>query len=128
MAISFMDEGADVILPVAGPVGLGSAAAVQERGDAWIIGVDVDWTVSAPEFADIVLTSILKRIDNGVYAVTEEAATGAFEGGVYVGNLENEGVGVSDVAEAAGIDVSADLEEIIGGIIDGSILTSPSDK
>ncbi|HUN21853.1 MAG TPA: BMP family ABC transporter substrate-binding protein [Anaerolineales bacterium] len=128
MAISFMDEGADVILPVAGPVGLGSAAAVQERGDAWIIGVDVDWTVSAPEFADIVLTSILKRIDNGVYAVTEEAAGGAFEGGVYVGNLENEGVGVSDVAEAAGIDVSADLEEIIGGIIDGSILTSPSDK
>ena len=30
---SLMDEGADVIMPVAGPVGLGTAAAIQERGD-----------------------------------------------------------------------------------------------
>ena len=57
---SLMDEGADIIMPVAGPVGLGTATAIQERGDAWIIGVDTDWTVSAEEFADIVLTSVVK--------------------------------------------------------------------
>ncbi|MGH2591993.1 MAG: BMP family ABC transporter substrate-binding protein, partial [Anaerolineae bacterium] len=46
-AESLMDEGADIILPVAGPVGLGAAAAVQDRGNAYLIGVDTDWTVSA---------------------------------------------------------------------------------
>jgi basic membrane protein A len=50
-AISMMDEGVDIIMPVAGPVGLGSAAAIQERGDAWIIGVDADWTESASDFS-----------------------------------------------------------------------------
>ena len=44
---SLMDEGADIIMPVAGPVGLGTAAVVQERGGK-LIGVDTDWTVSAP--------------------------------------------------------------------------------
>ena len=29
LAISLMDEGADIIMPVAGPVGLGAAAAVK---------------------------------------------------------------------------------------------------
>lgn len=50
MGLTLMDEGADIILPVAGPVGLGTAAAVQERGNAWIIGVDTDWTVSASQY------------------------------------------------------------------------------
>jgi basic membrane protein A len=43
---SLMDEGADIIMPVAGKVGLGTAAAVKERGKM-LIGVDTDWTVSA---------------------------------------------------------------------------------
>src|SRR3990170_5540733 len=38
MGESLMDEGADIIMPVAGPVGLGTAAAAQERGNTWIIG------------------------------------------------------------------------------------------
>ena len=32
VAEDLIDEGADIILPVAGPVGLGAAAAAQERG------------------------------------------------------------------------------------------------
>jgi len=39
-AESLMDEGADIIMPVAGPVGLGSAAACQERG-TMLIGRDL---------------------------------------------------------------------------------------
>ncbi|MCJ7550971.1 MAG: BMP family ABC transporter substrate-binding protein, partial [Anaerolineae bacterium] len=35
IAEEFLSEGADVIMPVAGPVGLGSAQAVKEAGDAW---------------------------------------------------------------------------------------------
>ena len=46
---TLMDEGADIIMPVAGPVGLGTAAAALERGNVWIVGVDNDWYLTAPE-------------------------------------------------------------------------------
>ena len=42
VANSMMDEKADVIMPVAGPVGYGAAAAALERGSVYIIGVDSD--------------------------------------------------------------------------------------
>ncbi|MEK7785704.1 MAG: BMP family ABC transporter substrate-binding protein, partial [Chloroflexota bacterium] len=81
-AETLMDEGADVIMPVAGPVGLGSAAAVQERGNAWIVGVDTDWRVSAPEYADIILTSVLKKLDVSVAQAVAATADGKFPAGV----------------------------------------------
>ncbi|MCO6450951.1 MAG: BMP family ABC transporter substrate-binding protein, partial [Caldilineales bacterium] len=65
-AENFFDEGCDIIMPVAGPVGLGSAAAAQDRG-LMIIGVDTDQYVSAPEFSDAWLTSILKNMDKAVF-------------------------------------------------------------
>ncbi|HEC21562.1 MAG TPA: BMP family ABC transporter substrate-binding protein, partial [Chloroflexi bacterium] len=36
-------EGADIIMPVAGPVGLGTAAAVMDNPGTMLIGVDTDW-------------------------------------------------------------------------------------
>jgi basic membrane protein A len=119
-AESLMDEGADVIMPVAGPVGLGSAAAIQDRGNAWLVGVDTDWTVSAPEFGDIVLTSVLKNMNQTVYDAISAIVDSTFAGGLYVGTLENGGVGIADPA------ISVDgLDAIIAGIIDGSIATLP---
>lgn len=116
---SLMDEGADIIMPVAGPVGLGTAAAVQERGGAWVIGVDTDWTVSASEYADIVLTSVLKNMDVAVYNMIEDIKAGTWEGGGnYFGTLENNGVGVVPVA-------GIDLQPLIDGIIAGDIQTAP---
>ena len=52
-----LEQGADIIPPVAGTnVGPGAANAVQTHGNAYLIGVDTDWTVTSPEYADIVLT------------------------------------------------------------------------
>ena len=65
-AENFFDEGCDVIIPVAGPVGLGSAAAAKDRG-LMMIGVDTDQYVSAPEFGDVWLTSVLKNMDKAVF-------------------------------------------------------------
>lgn len=115
---SLMDEGADVIMPVAGPVGLGTAAAVQERGNAWIVGVDNDWKVSSPEYADIVLTSVLKNMDVGVYEQSEATINGTFAGGLWVGALDNDGVGVTPVD-------GVDFQTLIDGIIAGDIQTAP---
>ncbi len=121
-AESFVQEGADIILPVAGPVGLGSAAYCQESGACKIIGVDTDWTVSSPEYTDIILTSILKNMNVAVYDAIQAQVDGTFAGGVYVGTVENGGVGIADVAGASD-ELKAQLDAVKQGIIDGSIAT-----
>lgn len=126
MGLTLMDEGADIILPVAGPVGLGTAAAVQERGNAWIIGVDTDWTVSASQYTPIILTSIMKRMDNAVFAAVEQVVKGTFKGGVYVGTLENEGVGIANFPAGVVSDqLKAELDQVKADIIAGKIKTTP---
>ncbi|MDN4482965.1 BMP family lipoprotein [Demequina lignilytica] len=120
-AQGFIDQGADIILPVAGPVGLGAAAAAQAAGDVWIIGVDSDWTLTT-EYADIILTSIMKNMGPAVYDVVKTSAEDGFSSEAYVGTLENGGVGVSAFA-ANTVDeaTDAEIQEISAGIIDGSI-------
>ena len=86
MGETLMDEGADIIMPVAGPVGLGTAAAVKERGNAYIIGVDSDWYLTAPDYKDITLTSVLKNMDITTMAAIKSAMEGTFAGGVTVGD------------------------------------------
>jgi basic membrane protein A len=125
---SLMDEGADIIMPVAGPVGLGTAAAVQERGGVYIIGVDSDWTQTSPEFTDITLTSVLKKMDVTTQEAIQMTMDGTFVGGVVVGTLENTGVDLAPFHELDSMvpdDLKAELETLRQGIIDGSITTSP---
>ncbi|MCL4257136.1 MAG: BMP family ABC transporter substrate-binding protein [Anaerolineales bacterium] len=116
-AESLMDEGADIIMPVAGPVGLGSAAAIQERGNAWLIGVDSDWTQTAPEYAGVILNSVLKNMDATVYQQIEAALAGGTGGGLIVGTLENGGVGVATSFDG--------MQALVDGIVAGDIQTAP---
>ncbi len=129
MAEKLMEEGADIILPVAGPtVGSGVAAAVQARGDAYLIGVDTDYTVTFPEYGDIMLTSIEKRVNVSVVAAVKAIVEGTFTGGTHVGTLENGGVGISPFHNLEALvsrKVKADLEQIIADIIAGKIKTRP---
>ena len=128
MGEQLMDEGVDIIMPVAGPVGLGTAAAVQERGDAYIVGVDNDWAVVNEAYADITLTSVMKFMDVTTFNAIKSVVDGTFEAGLIMGTLENGGVGLADYHELAGM-VSADLQAEIDGlaaqIIAGEIATSP---
>jgi basic membrane protein A len=119
-AQSFVEEGADIIMPVAGPVGLGSAAYCKETGSCWIVGVDTDWTVSAAEYKDVVLTSVLKNMDVAVFNATKAAKEGTFKGGIYTGTLADNGVGIAPVTGASA-ELNAELDAIKKGIIDGSI-------
>ncbi len=125
-AQNLYDEGADIVLPVAGPVGLGSAALADELGtDALkIIGVDADLFLTDPAKKHVYLTSIVKRMDSTVTAVIQAAMEGTFEGGLIVGTLENNGVGIAplhDFEDAVPAELKAELEAIRAGIIDGSI-------
>ncbi|MCZ2128023.1 MAG: BMP family ABC transporter substrate-binding protein [Anaerolineales bacterium] len=119
-AESFVQEGADIVMPVAGPVGLGSAAYCKETGACMIVGVDTDWTVSASEYTDVILTSVMKKMDNAVYDAIKAAKDGSFKGGSYVGTLANGGVDIAAV-KGASSDLNAELDAIRKGIIDGSI-------
>jgi basic membrane protein A len=128
-AQSLYDEGADIVLPVAGPVGLGSAALAAEVGadKLMIIGVDSDQVESNPDQAGVYLTSILKRMDATTAAVIKSVADGTFAGGVTIGTLENDGVGLAPYHELDSVvpaELKAEVEalkaEIIAGTIDVS--------
>ena len=129
-AQNLYDEGADIVLPVAGPVGLGSAALADELGtdQLMIIGVDADLYLTDPEKGHVYLTSITKRMDSTVRQVIEMAMNDRFEGGVIVGVLENGGVDLApfhDLDGAVPDELKAELATIRAGIIDGTIDVSP---
>jgi len=119
-AESFVQEGADIVMPVAGPVGLGSAAYCQETSSCMIVGVDIDWTVSASEYTDVILTSVLKNVNVAVFDVTKSAVDGTFVGGIYSGTLANGGVGLAAV-NGASAELTAALDKIKADIISGAV-------
>lgn len=128
-AQNLYDEGADIVMPVAGPVGFGSSALANELGpDALkIIGVDADMTVTDPERAHVYLTSVVKRMDNTVKAVIKQALDGNFAGGVMVGNVANGGVALApyhSFESSIPADLKAEVDAIRAGIIDGSVNVS----
>lgn len=93
LTVPMLQEGADVILPVGGPIGGGAYAALQESSEQdYGIGVDVDWCQSAPQYCDILLTSILKKIDISVAAAVERGVNGETPMPVFVSTLANGGV------------------------------------
>ena len=84
---------ADIIMPVAGPVGLGAAAAAEGAG-ARLIWVDSDGFLTT-EYGDIIITSVMKQIGPAVFDTVSESVDGNFTNEPYVGTLENEGVGLA---------------------------------
>ena len=128
-AQNLYDEGADIVLPVAGPVGLGSATLADELGveKLMIIGVDADLYFTDTERQHVYLTSITKRMDATVADVIETTMNGDFHGGVLVGGLENGGVGLApfhDMEAMVPDTLKAELEALRADIIAGTISVS----
>ncbi len=62
-ARQLIDQDADVILPVGGPIYQGALTAIDDSGkDVALIGVDADFFETDPKTQDVVLTSILKNM------------------------------------------------------------------
>jgi len=124
LGVSLMDEGADIIMPVAGPVGLGTAAAVKERGNAWIIGVDSDWALVNPDYASVTLTSVMKLMDATTLAAVKQAVDGTFAGGATIGNLANNGVALAPFHDADALvsaELKAELDQVKADLLSGAI-------
>ncbi len=128
---AFVQQGADIIFPVAGGTGLGAGAAAQASGGkVSVIWVDTDGCVSASQYCQYFLTSVTKGITGSVQDYTTKAASGTFPTGNYVGTLENDGTGIApfhDFDSKVPADVKSELDTIKQDIISGKIpITSPS--
>ena len=118
---AFVEEGADVILPVAGPVGEGTAALAAEIGNLWVVGVDADWTQTMPQYADVILTSVLKGLDVAAYSVIKDVAEGNFEGGTRVFTIAEDGVGLGTIASGVDQSLVDEVESLRQQLADGSL-------
>ena len=128
---TFIQQGADIIFPVAGNVGLGAAAAVQQNGGGvHMLWVDTDGCTSAPQYCSLFISSVTKGIAVAVSKAATDAASGQFSGGNYVGTLANDGVGLApfhDFASQVPSSLQSELATVKQGIIDGSIpVATPS--
>ena len=135
MAEQFISQGADVLLPVGGPIFQPAAEAVLDAhkdGNEHIalVGVDTDLSQSAPQYADLFLTSIMKGMATSVEDAITDTVNGEFDNTPFVGTLENDGVSLApfnDFESELPEGLMDELEEIKAGIIDGSIeVGSPS--
>lgn len=93
---TFISQGADIILPVAGGTALGTAATtVKSGGKQSTIFVDFDGCVSAKNYCSTFLTSVTKGIAAAVQKAVEGAQQGKALTGSYIGDLSNDGVGLA---------------------------------
>ncbi|MCL2653244.1 MAG: BMP family ABC transporter substrate-binding protein [Propionibacteriaceae bacterium] len=131
LAQQFIAQGADVIMPVAGPVGLGAAAAAKTAGNVAIVWVDADGFETAPDYQDIFLTSVMKEIQASVFDTINATASGQYSATPYIGTLANGGVGIApyhNFASKIPQDVQDKVEQLKQDIISGKlVVSSPSD-
>lgn len=130
---TLLSQGADVIFPVAGSVGLGAVAAVKSQnasgGSAIMEWVDTDGCVSDPSDCSLFVTSVEKGIAVSVKDAVLAAANNTFQGGVYVGTLKNQGVGIAPFHQFQGkvpASVVSAISTIQSGIESGSISVDPT--
>lgn len=93
IANQMYSKGADTLFIAGGDVGTGAIEAAKETGK-YAIGVDRDQSELAPKN---VLSSAIKRVDVGVFALAKELVDGKFEGGTTeVFGLDQNAVGIPD--------------------------------
>lgn len=124
LAESMINEGADIIYPAAGGTGLGVFQAAQSE-ERFSFGVDLPQSETAPDFADVIIGSMVKRVGEAFYTSIENVIDESHNGGETTPlGLEEEGVDLvwgtelgeqipQDVQDA----VSTAREDIIAGDI-----------
>jgi len=130
-ALSMYNSGADIVYHAAGNTGTGVFRAAQEAG-RFAIGVDRDQSITKESFSDVILASMVKRVDNAVYSSVESVVNDEFQGGsVNTLGLEQNGVEAvygqqlgSEIPQEIKDEVSEARQSIIDGDI--SVPTDPS--
>ncbi|MGY2080159.1 BMP family lipoprotein [Modestobacter sp. SYSU DS0657] len=122
VAQGMFDAGADIVYHAAGGSGQGVFEAAAAAGGR-AIGVDSDQyeTVDDPALQAVIMTSMLKRVDNAVESFIGDYAEGSVEGGQdIVNDLSTDGVGLSTSGGQID-DIQTQIDEYRQQIIDGEI-------
>jgi basic membrane protein A and related proteins len=128
LALAMYQQGADIVFQVAAGTGMGVFQAAQELGKT-AIGVDSDQATiikeTNPEQAKVILTSMMKNVDNSLYralklhiegklAYGTAEALGVVEGGV--------GLAKNDLYESATpAEVKAKIDQAEKDLVDGKV-------
>lgn len=121
---SMYGEDADVVYHAAGGTGIGVFEAAQEAGRP-AIGVDTDQSVTAEDFADVIVASMLKRMDSAVFTTIENVVNDEWDGTSTVRlGLEEEAHSLvygQTVGDAVPDSMREAVDSARQGIIDGDI-------
>ena len=119
-AAGMFDKGADVVYQAAGGSGGGVFEAAKDAG-GFAIGVDSDqYNTADPAVRDVIITSMLKKVDVAVYDFISSVVDGNFTAGPITYDLEKDGVGYSTSGGQID-DITSKLDEYKQQIIDGSV-------
>ena len=128
IALAQINQGADVVFPIAGGTGIGALQAVKDSGKL-AVGVDSDQATifadSDQAQADVIFTSVLKKVGHSLYL----ALQGTLDGTAPYGSRELLGIkdGAVGIAKNAyyeklvPADVRAEVDAIEAKIISGEI-------
>ncbi len=131
-ALSMYQNGADIVYHAAGATGVGVFQAAQEE-ERFAFGVDLDQSITEEQFSDVILASMVKRVDTAVYESVRNVVNDDHQGGEIITlGLESNGVECvygdeigDDVPDEVIADVNDAREAIIADEID--VPTEPSD-
>jgi basic membrane protein A len=124
-AEGLFQEGCDVIIPVGGAINLPAGDVINELGIGAMVGVDADAYFAMPEqYQPVWLTTVEKSMAPFIALSIQEQAEGTWTPGSFVGNLENEGVGLSEfhdwdpkVSDELRAEVAQLLQDIKDGVV-----------
>jgi basic membrane lipoprotein Med (substrate-binding protein (PBP1-ABC) superfamily)/DNA-binding SARP family transcriptional activator len=124
-ATRLYQRGADVVMHAAGDAGMGVFAAAEEQSIAldrhlWAIGADSDQFYDVPEAQQShVLTSVIKRIDDGVYGLIRDYLDGGLESLPRELTLADGAVNYSTTGDNLSPETIARLEVLRAEIVSG---------
>ena len=123
LAKTLVDQGVDIVHPVAGATGNGSIKYMLSK-NLYAIGVDTDQAISLSEYAKAILTSAEKVIDVAVLETFKKNSAGDLGGENFLGTLANKGVRIApfhDFDSQISADLKSEIDALAGKIADGSV-------
>jgi basic membrane protein A len=124
---TFVSQGADVIMPVAGGTGLGTSTAAKAAGTYNVIWVDVDGCESNSANCSVYLSTVVKNIPDAVRDAVLKGASGGDLKTNFLGTLQNNGVSIAPYHEFDSkipAPLKAEIDALKQDIINGKVTVS----
>ena len=119
-AHSMIDKGVDIVFGGGGKTGNGALLGAAEK-DVLAIGVDTDQYFTVPEARKVLLTSAMKRLDDGVFELISSAKAGTLKYGMMLGKAGY--APFHDVEAKVPADVKARIDTLEKALADGTVKT-----